>query len=196
MDIIQLDEKGYLFISPDIDDWSKVEERDICAIIDMDGDLDIGVPSVPDQYLYIYFPIDDVLSLPDLEKLHAVARLGAILVSSGLRVLSHCGMGHNRCALVAGLILTNLGLSGSDAVKLIRSKRPGALYNKAFAEYIECQPGGPVDPAIHLGGAPVAALLNAVGEPSRQSPYGSRPAGDALAAQPSVAASNEQRAEK
>ena len=45
MDIIQLDEKGCLFISPDIDDWSLVEERDICAIIDMDGDLDIGVPA-------------------------------------------------------------------------------------------------------------------------------------------------------
>ena len=44
MDIFQLDEKGCLFISPDIDDWSLVEERDICAIIDMDGDLDIGVP--------------------------------------------------------------------------------------------------------------------------------------------------------
>ena len=191
MDIIQLDDKGYLFISPDIDDWSKVEERDICAIIDMDGDLDIGVPAVPDQYLYIYFPIDDVLSLPDLEKLHAVARLGAILVSSGLRVLSHCGMGHNRCALVAGLILTNLGMSGADAVNLIRTKRPGALYNKAFAEYIECQPGGPVDPAIHLTGAPVTALLNAIGEPGQHSSNSLLPAGGASTAQPFATAPNE-----
>jgi hypothetical protein len=191
MDIIQLDEKGYLFISPDIDDWSKVEERDICAIIDMDGDLDLGVPSVPNQYLYIYFPIDDVLTLPDLEKLHAVARLGALLVNSGLKVLSHCGMGHNRCALVAGLILTNLGLSGPEAVQLIRSKRPGALYNKAFAEYIECQPGGSFDSAIQLTGAPVAALLNAFGESTEQSPHVSPVVGGSSPATPTPTAPNE-----
>ncbi len=170
MDIFQLDEKGCLFISPDIDDWSLVEERDICAIIDMDGDLDIGVPSVPNQYLYIYFPIDDVLTLPDLEKLHAVARMGAMMVSSGLKVLSHCGMGHNRCALVAGLILTNLGMPGKDAVQLIRDKRPGALYNKAFADYIEAQLPGPVDAVLSVADAPAAALLEAITDPSSSSP--------------------------
>ena len=102
MNIIQLDDKGYLFISPDIDDWKVVEAHDICAIIDMDGDLDLGVPSVPNQYLYIYFPIDDITSLPDLQKLHSIAQMGATMVNGNLKVLSHCGMGHNRCALVAG----------------------------------------------------------------------------------------------
>ena len=170
MDIVQLDEKGCLFISPDIDDWSLVEERDICAIIDMDGDLDIGVPSVPNQYLYIYFPIDDALSLPDLEKLHAVARMGAIMVSSGLKVLSHCGMGHNRCALIAGLILTNLGMPGKDAVQLIRSKRPGALYNKAFADYLAAQQPGPFDAIVSVASAPAAALLKAIGDSDSLSP--------------------------
>ncbi len=159
MEIFQLDDQGRLFISPDIDDWSKVEERDICAIIDMDGDLDIGVPTVPNQYLYIYFPIDDVLTLPDLEKLHAVARMGALLAGNGLKVLSHCGMGHNRCALVAGLILTYMGLSGQEAVNLIRSKRPGALYNRAFAEYIAAQPAMPLSPGQPLATAPAETLL-------------------------------------
>lgn len=162
MEIVQLDDKGCLFISPDIDDWSKVYERDICAIIDMDGDLDLGVPAVPDQYLYIYFPIDDILTLPDLEKLHAVARLGAILVNSGLRVLSHCGMGHNRCALVAGLILTYMGLSGQEAVELIRARRQGALYNKAFAEYIAAQPAMRLDAGLSLATAPAQTLLRAI----------------------------------
>ncbi len=40
---------------------------------------------------------------------------------------------------MAGLILTNLGMSGKDAVHLIRAKRQGALYNKAFADYIAAQ---------------------------------------------------------
>lgn len=162
MEIYQLDDQGRLFISPDIDDWSKVQERDICAIIDMDGDLDLGVPSVPNQYLYIYFPIDDVLTLPDLEKLHAVARLGAILASGGMRVLSHCGMGHNRCALVAGLILTYMGMSGQEAVDLIRSKRQGALYNKAFANYIAAQPAMPLDAGLPLSSASAETLLRAI----------------------------------
>lgn len=162
MEIYQLDDQGRLFISPDIDDWSQVEERDICAIIDMDGDLDIGVPTVPNQYLYIYFPIDDVLTLPDMEKLHAVARMGALLATAGLKVLSHCGMGHNRCALVAGLILTYMGLSGQEAVDLIRSKRQGALYNKAFAEYLVAQPAMRVDAGLPMASVPAEALLRAI----------------------------------
>ncbi|MFZ2358661.1 MAG: hypothetical protein WA040_04895 [Anaerolineae bacterium] len=168
MEIYQLDANGSLFISPDIDDWSKVEERDICAIIDMDGDLDLGVPSVPNQYLYIYFPIDDALTLPDLEKLHAVARTGAMLVGSGLKVLSHCGMGHNRCALVAGLILTYMGMSGQEAVDLIRSKRQGALYNKAFAAYIAAQPAQPLDAGPQMAAQPAEALLRAIANQDSQ----------------------------
>ena len=125
-----------LFLSPDIDDWEPLKEYGISAIIDLDGDLDIGVPTVPNHMLYIYFPIYDE-NLPDLEKLHAVARLGASLVKSGQRVLSHCGMGLNRSALVAGLILTYLGMSGEDAVARLRERRPGALYNDNFALYLQ-----------------------------------------------------------
>lgn len=171
MEIFQLDDQGRLFISPDIDDWSKVEECDICAIIDMDGDLDIGVPTVPNQYLYIYFPIDDVLTLPDLEKLHAVARTGALLAGSGMRVLSHCGMGHNRCALVAGLILTYMGLTGQEAVELIRSKRQGALYNKAFAEYLAAQPAMHLDAGLPMATVPAETLLRAI---ANQEPHPER----------------------
>lgn len=136
MEVFQLDERGHLFIAPDIDDWQPVAARGIDVIIDLDGVLDMGVPAIPDQVLYIYFPFDDDRALPDLEKLHAVARLGAGLVTSGRKVLAHCGMGHNRCALVAGLILTELGMPGDEVVTLIRSKRQGALYNDIFAAYL------------------------------------------------------------
>jgi len=135
MDVIQLDEAGSLFLSPDVDDWAPIEQLRISAVFDMDGDLDIGVPTVPNHMLYVYFPIYDE-DLPDLEKLHAVARLGAGLIRTGHRVLSHCGMGLNRSALMAGLILTYLGMPGKDAVELLQQKRPGALYNEAFAAYL------------------------------------------------------------
>src|SRR5262249_61322331 len=121
MDIIRLDEDGFLYLSPDIDEWQRVEELQISAVIDMDGDLDIGVPTVPNHMLYVYFPIYDE-DLPDLEKLHAVARLGAGLIRTGHRGLSHCGMGLNRSALLAGLILTYLGMPGNASVELLRTQ--------------------------------------------------------------------------
>ena len=37
-------------------------------------------------------------------------------MAQGQRVLVHCAMGHNRSALLAGVILTYLGMSGADAV--------------------------------------------------------------------------------
>jgi len=42
--------------------------------------------------LYVYFPIFDE-GLPELNKLHAVARLGARLATNDEKVLAHCGMG-------------------------------------------------------------------------------------------------------
>jgi protein-tyrosine phosphatase len=49
-------------------------------------------------------------------------------------------MGHNRSALLAGLILVYGGLSGAQAVALVRAKRQGALYNKTFAAYLQALP--------------------------------------------------------
>jgi protein-tyrosine phosphatase len=45
-------------------------------------------------------------------------------------------MGFNRSGLVAGLILTSLGMPGDVAVARIRERRPGALYNDRFAQYL------------------------------------------------------------
>ena len=135
MDVICLDEAGCLYLSPKITDWSHLLERGITVVIDLEGELDHGVPTLPNHILYVYFPIYDE-DLPDLPKLHAVARMGAALVRQGHRVLSHCGMGFNRSALVAGLILMHMGLSGEETVQVLRQKRPGALFNERFAEYL------------------------------------------------------------
>jgi protein-tyrosine phosphatase len=135
MDIICLDDARCLFLSPKIEDWKHLDEHGITVVIDLEGGLDHGVPTVPNHVLYIYFPIYDE-DLPDLPKLDAVARLGASLVASGHKVLSHCGMGFNRSALVAGLILVQLGRTGDEAVGLLRQRRPGALFNETFAAYL------------------------------------------------------------
>jgi len=138
MEIYQVDNSGQLFISPDVDDWQVVMDHGITVIFDLDSDLDVGVPTIPDQILYLYFPFED-RELPDMQRLHAIAQMGADLIQRGHKVLSHCGMGHNRSALLAGLIMTYLGVEGDEAVKLIREHRMGALYNHTFADYLENQ---------------------------------------------------------
>ena len=135
MQIFCLDDAGCLFLSPRIEDWAHVEDRAITTVIDLDGDVDSGIPTMPNHILYLYFPIFDE-ELPDLIKLHGVARLAASLVQQGHKVLSHCGQGFNRSALVAGLALMYLGMEGPEVVAHLRTKRPGALFNDVFADYL------------------------------------------------------------
>jgi hypothetical protein len=130
-----LDDEERLFISPTIDDWSAVALYGIDIVIDLEGGLDQCIPTAPGSCLYIYFPILDE-ELPDLARLDAVANLGAQLIRSDHRVLSHCGMGFNRSALVAGAILHKLGHKGPSIVERIRKRRPGALFNEVFARYV------------------------------------------------------------
>jgi hypothetical protein len=138
MEIIQVDDAGQLFISPAIEDWGAIAQREIDTVIDLEGGLDPCVPTSTERCLYIYYPIrDDDDALPNLTKLRALAQFGAALIRGGHRVLSHCGMGYNRSALVAALILVELGMPGPQAVARCRERRPGALYNPAFAEFVE-----------------------------------------------------------
>jgi protein-tyrosine phosphatase len=135
MKIFCLDDAGCLFLSPRIEDWKYVEEHGITVVIDLEGDIDRDIPTMPNHILYVYFPIYDE-DLPDMAKLHGVARMAASLVAAGHKVLSHCGMGFNRSALLAGLILRYLGMSGPAVVEHLRQRRPGALFNEVFAAYL------------------------------------------------------------
>jgi protein-tyrosine phosphatase len=136
MQLFQVDDAGRLFISPAINDWDVLTRHNVDTVIDLEGDIDEGVPTFPNQCLYIYFPIFDE-DLPNLDKLHAVGDLGARIVMTGHHVLSHCGMGFNRSALVAGVILNKLGMPGPDVVQRLRERRPGALFNDCFADYLQ-----------------------------------------------------------
>ena len=138
MELFQVDDEARLFISPAIDDWETLERYEIDTIIDLEGELDTCIPSITNHCLYIYFPIDDDNEqLPNMVKLRAIARLGASLVTEGHRVLSHFGMGFNRSAFVAGLILIELGMPGPAVVARLRERRPGALFNDGFAACLE-----------------------------------------------------------
>jgi hypothetical protein len=135
MEVFQVDDDGCLFISPALEDWSAVARYDIDTVIDLEGDLDSCIPTATNNCLYIYFPIDDDNEkLPNMLKLRAIAQLAATLIAGGHRVLSHCGMGFNRSAFVAGLIMIEMGMSGPEVVARLRERRPGALFNDGFAD--------------------------------------------------------------
>jgi ADP-ribosyl-[dinitrogen reductase] hydrolase len=137
-DLVEVDDAARLFISPHIEDWALLEAPGIRVVFDLDGGLDHGVPTLPGHTLYIYFPIHDG-EVPDRDRLHALAVMGAALVRAGQAVLSHCGAGYNRSALLAGLILVELGWSGAAALERLRERRPGALFNEEFAAYVAAQ---------------------------------------------------------
>ncbi|MEP7303901.1 MAG: dual specificity protein phosphatase family protein [Acidobacteriota bacterium] len=138
MQVFRVDNDGRLFISAAIDEWECVQAHKIDVVIDLEGGLDNCIPTAPNRCIYVYFPIDDDdQQLPNLAKLRAIARMAAGLISEGHRVLSHCGMGFNRSALMAGLILVELGVPGPQAVALLRERRAGALYNDMFAAFLE-----------------------------------------------------------
>jgi protein-tyrosine phosphatase len=131
MDLVAMNAGATLYVSGEIDDWEALRERGIDTIVDMDGDVDPGIPEAPNSILYVYHPIRDE-DLPDLTKIEALGRLVADLVCAGHRVLVHCRMGFNRSVLVTVTALTYLGMTGEQAVSHVRACRPGALFNEAF----------------------------------------------------------------
>jgi protein tyrosine/serine phosphatase len=138
-ELFPIDDDERLFISPVISDWSLIHDRGIEVIIDLEGDLDQGVSTRPGHMLYIYHHIYDE-ELPDAARMQALALMAAHLIRNGQKVLAHCSMGFNRSALLAGLILTELGVDGPAAVERLRARRPGALFNERFADYLQSLP--------------------------------------------------------
>ena len=108
---VQVNDAGHLFISPVIHDWTVVTQRGIDTVIDLEGGLDVGVPTAPNECLYVYFPILDE-QLPNLNKLHGVAPM-------------------------VGLTLHKLGMSGPEVITRLRARRPGALFNDQFAAFLD-----------------------------------------------------------
>jgi protein-tyrosine phosphatase len=117
-------------------DFDTFKRLGIEAVIDLEGGVDL-LPAMVEKEDYKYWPIQDIPELPDLKRLDEVAQWGYEKWRSGRSLLTHCAAGCNRSGLVNGKILILKGLSGKEAVKLIRAKRPGALTNQVFATYLE-----------------------------------------------------------
>ncbi len=106
------------------------------VIIDLEGfRLDVFPPTMK-LPTYLYWHILDMPWMPNTDQLWNVARFGFNEWKAGKKVLVHCTQGKNRSGLVNGCILWLNGMSGEEAVKLIQTKRPGALFNPVFKKYL------------------------------------------------------------
>jgi hypothetical protein len=135
MEIAPIDDDERLFVSSAIDDWPRIRDLGIQVVIDLESPVDEGLPTRAAEFIYVYFPIRDG-ALPDVAALAALGRMGADLHRAGWRLLVHCGMGLNRSALLAGVILHALGWDGPDAVARLQQRRQGALFNEEFERYV------------------------------------------------------------
>ncbi len=144
MNITPIDDEARLYVSATIDDWSVLQELAISVVVDLEGAIDNGIPCRPGGILYVYFPFNDD-QLPDCDVLNAAADFVVRLLKSGYRVLVHCSLGLNRSPLLAGLVLHRLGWSGSAAIERLRERRPGALFNDEYYEYLVKLDGASVE---------------------------------------------------
>jgi protein-tyrosine phosphatase len=115
------------------------------AIVALDDWEYTWSPPVPENHVYVHFPIDDAATVDN--KTRQVARLVADLVQDGHRVLVHCVQGLNRSAIVVARALMFLGYSTSEAIDLVRLRRGldegfGALGNERFVEWLFLEEAG------------------------------------------------------
>jgi hypothetical protein len=130
MEIFQIDEN--LYQSSMIDDVARAKMFDVC--IDLAGGID---PDASDFMIYLKWTIEDG-GLPDLDILTLVASFGYDLAyKKKIKVLVHCQQGINRASLLNGVILWMNGMKGQNIINYIRRKRPGALFNQTFINYLD-----------------------------------------------------------
>jgi hypothetical protein len=86
------------------------------------------------RIMFLHWPIEDG-SLPNATLTHLLVSTITHARRLGLRVLIHCEEGRNRSALIASLVVRQiLGVTGQEAVVVVRAARPGALTNRTFAK--------------------------------------------------------------
>lgn len=126
-----------LFILSALRDMEQVKATGINYMLDLEVFRDRDIAWLT---YYAYWPIKDepgTSYLPDEWELTTTAGNALEWWQKGATVGIHCKFGRNRSALLMGEVLRLSGMSGPEAVRLIRERRPGALSNDTFREYLE-----------------------------------------------------------
>ena len=136
MDLVEI--KEGLYLGSAIDDINPIIDNGIQVVIDLQGGFDKPELAYSlDSYVYCRLWDAWIFSVINRPKLARIAKYAHSCWESGQRVAVHCTAGHNRSALMVGLILNRSGMSGPDIVNLILEKREGALSNPVFRKYLK-----------------------------------------------------------
>ena len=134
-----------LFLSKKLVDPHDFASLGVDAIVALEHWEYTWSPPVPDNHLYVHFPIDDGDTVDP--KTREVARLVAGLVQSGHRVLVHCVQGLNRSGMVIARALMFMGHDVEESIELVRRSRGlddefGALGNPSLVEWLVSEGSG------------------------------------------------------
>lgn len=115
---------------------SELRRRGIDIVINVWSKSDKEISE--EMFRYIHWPLPDgELRACDKQFLSGVAMWVVGDISDGHRVLVHCHAGRNRSALVSALLVRQLfGMSGAQAIEYVRERRPNALANEHFCNYL------------------------------------------------------------
>jgi hypothetical protein len=98
---------------------------------------------MPGPLILIHCPLDDTDQLlrEHWIRAHRAGELVSRAIAREKKVLVTCQAGLNRSGLVSALALRDLtGMSGSDAVRIVKSRRDRALCNSHFVSLLERLP--------------------------------------------------------
>ena len=126
--------------------YSKEQKADLLrrygikVVVNLCGVMDGDLFARPEDLLYIRWHIVDS-RLPNVVLLTELANLLSQFVQEGRTVLVHCKRGRDRSSLLNALVVGAVcGMSGKEAVKYVRERRPNALGNPHFVKYLEQLP--------------------------------------------------------
>lgn len=102
--------------------WPALTQRGITAVVDMRIEFDdLAAGIAPKHYLYLPV-IDD--EAPSLHQLSAGVKFVTDVISHGGAVYIHCGAGVGRAPTLAAAYLVSTGVTPSQALAMIQTKRP------------------------------------------------------------------------
>ena len=87
---------------------------------------------------WIHFEIInfDIPNLNQYDELNSYIKTISQSILNGENMYIHCMAGLGRTGMIAALILTKLGLSAQQSIKVIRDNRPGSIETEAQENFV------------------------------------------------------------